>query len=270
MVIKIAGKTIFLVVAGVGLTATLYFTARNTPEALKRKEEALKEKKERTGDENAKLTFVESFKAQVGAYAPAIVSGTVMVGSLIGSEVINKENMKKAEKAFDDFKDMTEKLDGKGARKTIEKAVEQKKIDDKKGKPWDKPETFRIIFQGHSIQFEKPRSEVIEAFYETNRYFHGRGIITFNEFLQYLDQESVPEGDDRGWECCVGEAVYGYTWIDFGLKECIDEPWVTEIYFPVYPHFFEEEECEKEIEEGVYKHLSDNKNREEHENGRTE
>lgn len=253
MVIKIAGKTVFLVIAGAGLAVTLYFTAKNTPEAQKRKEEALKEKRERTGDENAQLTFAESFKAQVGAYAPAIVSGTVMLGSFVGSEVINKENMKKAEKAFDDFKDMTERLDGKGARKTIEKAVEQKKIDEKQGKYWDRPETFRIVFQGRSIMFEKKRSEVIEALYETNRYFHGRGVVTFNEFLQFLDQEGVPEGDDRGWESYIGEAIYGYTWIDFGLKECEDEPWVTEIYMPVYPHFFDEEECEKEIEEGCKK-----------------
>ena len=184
---------------------------------------------------------------------PAIVSGMVALGSLAGSEVINKENMKKAEKAFDDFKDMTEKLDGKGARKTIEKAVEQKKLDEKKGKPWEEKEQFRIIFQGHSIQFEDTRANVIEAMYETNRYFHGRGIVTFNEFLHYLGQEPVEEGNDRGWEVYVGEAVYGYSWIDFGLKECEDEPWITEIYMPVYPHFFEEEDCEAEIEEGCRK-----------------
>jgi hypothetical protein len=154
---------------------------------------------------------------------------------------------------------MTERLEGKGAVKTIEKAVEQKKIDDKKRKPWEEKETFRIVFQGKSIQFEKTRAEVIEAIYETNRYFHGRGIVTFNEFLNYLGLDSVPEGDERGWEIYIGEAIYGYTWIDFGLKECYDEPWVTEIYMPIYPHFFEEEECENELNEGCKKYLSDGK-----------
>lgn len=253
MVVKIKGKTLLLLGAGVGMIVTAYLAAKKTPEAQAKKEAALKEKRERLGDENAQLTFVESVKAQVGSYIPAIISGMVTLGSLTGSELINKENLKKAENAFKDYKDMTEKLDGKGAVKTIEKAVEQKKIDEKNGKPWEKPETFRIVFQGKSIMFEEVRAKVIEAFYEANRYFHGRGQITFNEFLSCLGLNSVEEGDDRGWEQYVGEAVYGYTWIDFGLKECIDEPWVTEIYFPVYPHFFEEDECYKEIEEGVGK-----------------
>lgn len=253
MVVKIKGKTLLILAAGVGMVVTAFLAAKKAPEAQAKKDAALQEKREKTGDENAQLTFIESLQAQIGSYIPAIVSGMVALGSLAGSEVINKENMKKAEKAFDDFKDMTEKLDGKGARKTIEKAVEQKKLDEKKGKPWEEKEQFRIIFQGHSIQFEDTRANVIEAMYETNRYFHGRGIVTFNEFLHYLGQEPVEEGNDRGWEVYVGEAVYGYSWIDFGLKECEDEPWITEIYMPVYPHFFEEEDCEAEIEEGCRK-----------------
>lgn len=253
MVVKIKGKTLLLIGAGVGMVVTAYLAAKNAPDAQKKKEAALQEKRERLGDENAQLTFVESVKAQIGSYIPAIISGVITLGSLTGNELINKENLKKAENAFKDYKDMTEKLDGKGAAKTIEKAVEQKKLDEKKGKPWEQKEQFRIVFQGHSILFEETRAKVIEAFYEANRYFHGRSVITFNEFLSCLGLDPVEEGNDRGWEAYTGEAVYGYTWIDFGLKECEDEPWVTEIYFPVYPHFFDEEDCYKEIDEGVGK-----------------
>ena len=253
MVVKLNGKTVFLVVAGLGMGVTLYLTAKNTPEAQKRKEAALQAKKEQTGDENAKLTWIESVQAQIGAYIPAIVSGMVTVGSLVGSEVINEQNLKKAEKSYDNFKEMTDKLSGKGASKFVEKAVEQKKIDEKAGKPWTQKQQFRIVFQGKSIHFEDTRENVIEAIYSTNRYFHERGIVTFNEFLHFLGLEPVDEGDERGWECYVGEAVYGYTWIDFGLKECEDEPWVTEIYMACYPHFFDQDDAEAEIEEGCKK-----------------
>lgn len=249
MAITIKGRTVFVTVVAIGTVVTAYFAAKKAPDAQQKKETALQEKRERTGNPNAQLTFVESIKAQIGSYAPAIVSAVVTLGSLVGSEVINKENLKRTEKALDDFKEMTEKLDGKGAAKTIEKAVEQKKLDEKAGKPWEEKEQFRIVFQGHSIQFEDTRANVIEAIYETNRYFHSRGIVTFNEFLHYLGQPPVEEGDDRGWEVCVGEVVYGYSWIDFGLKECIDEPWVTEIYMACYPHFFDQEDCEREIDE---------------------
>ena len=256
MTLKIKGKTVLVLAAGAGMILTAWLAARNTPEAQKRKEEALQAKREATGDENAELTFFESAKAQFGAYVPAIVSGMVTIGSLVGSEVINNENLKKAEKAVDDFKTMADKLDGKGSSKIIEKAVEQKKLDEKAHKPWNVEETFRIRFQNQTIEFKSTRSDVIEAFYETNRYFQGRGHVTFNEFLQYLGQKSVKEGDDRGWEAYVGEAVYGYTWIDFGLKQCEDEPWITDIYFAVYPHFFDEEDCYTEIDEDCKKLLS--------------
>ena len=254
MVVKISGKAILLTIAigGIGLTA--YLSAKKAPEAAKRKEAALKEKRERTGDPNAQLTFMESMQAQIGSYIPAMAAAAVAIGGIAGSEVLNEKTFKKVEKAFDGYKEMTDKLEGKGTSKVIERAVEQKAADDKKKKPWDIKEEFCITFQGKVISFKATRSEVIEAFYEVNRYFHGRGIVTFNEFLSCLpDVEPVEQGDDRGWEAYVGESVYGYTWIDFGLKECYDKPWITEIYMPVYPHFFDQEDCELEIEEGVEK-----------------
>ena len=133
---------------------------------------------------------------------------------------------------------------------------EQKKLDEKNRKPWEEKETFRIRFQGHTIEFQSTRADVIEALYETNRYFQGRGLITFNEFLAYLGQDSVEGGDDRGWEAHVGEAVYGYIWIDFGLKQDEDDPWITDIYFAVYPHLFDEDEAYAEVEEGCQKWLT--------------
>ena len=254
MVVKIKGKTLLLLGAGVGMIVTAFLAAKKAPEAQAKKEAALQEKRAQTGDENAQLTFVESAKAQIGSYIPAIVSGMITLGSLTGSEILNEKNLKKAEKAFDDFKGMTEKLEGKGAAKVIEKATEQKKIDEKAGRSWENKEQFRIVFQGKNLMFEKSRNDVIEAIYEANRRFHIYGTLTFNEFLGFLGEEPVgKEGDDRGWEAYIGEAVYGYSWIDFGLKECEDEPWVTEIYMAVYPHFFNEEECYAEIDEGCKK-----------------
>ena len=220
MTIKIKGKTVLVLAAGAGMLITAWLAAKNTPEAQKRKEEALQAKREITGDENAELTFFESAKAQIGAYIPAIISGTVTIGSLVGSEIINKDTLKKAEKAVDEFKTRTDKLDGKGSSRIIEKAVEQKKLDEKTSKPWDVKERFRIRFQDKVIEFESSRADVIEALYCANRYFQGRGMLTFNQLLEFFNQEPVEEGDDRGWEAYIGEAIYGYTWIDFGLKEC--------------------------------------------------
>lgn len=250
---KISGKTVLLFVAGLGAVVTAYLAAKNTPEAQKRKQFALDKKREETGDETVELTKLESFQAQAGAYIPAITSAVVTIGSIIGSDLINKDNLKKAENALNEYKDMTKKLEGPTAAKHIEKAVEQKKNDEKEGKPWTVKQQFRITFQGRSIQFESTRYDVMAAIYELNRRFHDRGVVVFNEFLEYLGQKdkACPDGDDRGWEVYIGETIYGYTWIDIGLKECPDEPWVTEIYMPVYPHLLDDELASEELlEEG--------------------
>ena len=253
MNIKISGRTICVIVAGVGMIATAWFAAKNAPDAQKKKDEALQAKREATGDENAQLTVVESVKAQIGSYIPAIISGTVALGSLVGSEVINADNLKKAEKSFNDYKEMADRIGGKGSSQIIEKAVEQKKLDTKSNKPWNKKETFRVVFEGQTIEFESTREDVLTAFYEANRRFQTKGILTFNEFMDILDQQILNDevfrkGNERGWEAYVGEAVYGYTWIDFSLQPVEDEPWITEIYFPIYPHLFDEEEAYTEIE----------------------
>lgn len=257
MVLKISGKAILLVVAGGGMIVTACLAAKNAPDAEKKKEAALQEKREKTGDPNAKLTFAESVKSQIGSYTPAIVSGMVALGGLVGSDVINEKNLKRVEKSYNDYKSMTDKLEGKNTSKVIERAVEQKRIDEKNKKPWNVKEQFRIVFQGKSIMFESTRTDVVEAIYELNRTFSLRGVVSFNDFLKYLDVEPVEEGDARGWEQYIGESIYGYTWIDIGLKDSEDEPWVTELFMPVYPHFFDEESCEYEINEGIHKLISD-------------
>lgn len=251
MVIKVNGKLLLGIVTVAAMITSAVLAVKKTPEAQQKKEEALQKKREETGDPNAQLTAMESIKAQAGSYAPAVISGVIALGTFAGSGIINKKNFDEAKKSFNEYKDMTKQLGGEGAAKTIEKAVEQKRIDEKNGKPWEETETFRIVFQGRSIQFESTRDKVIQAFYETNRYFHGKGVVTFNEFLNFLNQQPVgKDGDVRGWESYTGDAIYGYSWIDFGMKECEDEPWVTEIFMAVYPHFFEEEECMHEIEYG--------------------
>ena len=250
MVIRIKGKTMLVIAAGVGMLVTAYLTAKNTPEAQKRKEEALQAKREITQNENAELTWFESTKAQIGAYIPAIISGAMALGSLLGSEVINADNMNKAKKAISEYKDMSEKLNGHGATKVVEKAVEQKKLDETNKKPWNVKEIFRIEFLGKRIEFESTRADAMEALYQTNRIFQLKEVVTFNEFLQFLGQDKVDGGDERGWEAYLGDSIYGYTWIDFGLKQSDEEPWITDIYFSVQPHPFDEVQCYEEIESG--------------------
>ena len=49
MVLHIKGKTVLVIAAGAGLIVTSYLAAKNAPDAQKRKEEALRKKREKTG-----------------------------------------------------------------------------------------------------------------------------------------------------------------------------------------------------------------------------
>ena len=247
MTIRIKGKTLFVAMVGIGMAATTYFTAKNTPEAQKRKELALEEKKQLTGDENAKLTWIESIKAQFGAYIPTIVMWMVTLGGIVGSEVFNEQALQRVEEKREDIKKMIEKLDGKGAVQVVEQAVELKKLGEKNNKPWEEKEKFRITFKGRTIDFESTRLKVMETLYEINRYFHLSGRVMFEEFLQYFNLKSVPEWDHFGWDVGIGESDYGYSWIDVRLKECEDESGVTELYMVVDPHDFDEDKKEDDL-----------------------
>lgn len=238
-----------------GVVLTTWLTAKNTPGALEKKEQALKAKREKTGNPEAKLTFWESVRAQASSYLPAIGSGAVTILGILGGDYFNKEDILRVKKELGSYKTMTKELAGEPAAKAIEKAVEQKKEDEKKGKPWEKKEWFQITFKKAEINFESTRADVIAGLYEANRYFIGRGFLSFNNLLEYLGlepkdyltEEELEEADNTGWEQCVGEAVYGYVWIDFALQEKLDED-LTEIYMPFQPHPMNMDEAEAEIE----------------------
>lgn len=245
-------------IAVIGVGVTTWLTAKNTPEALERKEQALKAKREKTGNPDAKLTFWESMQAQAKAYWPTIGAGALTIAGIVGGDHFNKEDILKAKKAMTEYKDMHKKLDGEGAVKTVEKAVEQEKEDKKKNRPWQDKSWFSIKFEKAEIKFQSTREEVISGLYEANRYFIGRGSLSFNNFLEflglapkdYLTEEEYSLADLEGWDQYTGEALYGYCWIDFALMEKPMED-VTEIYMPFQPHPMDYEEARKEIEHPI-------------------
>lgn len=245
-------------IAVIGVGVTTWLTAKNTPEALERKEQALKAKREKTGNPDAKLTFWESVQAQAKAYWPTIGAGALTIAGIVGGDYFNKEDILKAKKAMTEYKDMHKKLDGEGAVKTVEKAVEQEKEDKKKNRPWQNKKWFLIKYKDAEIEFESTREDVISGLYEANRYFVGRGSLSFNNFLEflglapkdYLTSEEFASAEQEGWDQYTGEALYGYSWIDFALMQDLDSD-VTEIYMPFQPHPMDYEEARKEIEHPI-------------------
>ena len=91
--------------------------------------------------------------------------------------------------------------------------------------------------------------QVARAEYCLNRNFVLRGYVTFNEFLHFLGLDDLSEkGEHIGWESYIGEAFYGYQWIDFDhIHRISDEGFrVCDIQMPFPPHSLDDSLYEEE------------------------
>lgn len=211
---KVKGKMgiVLAVVAGAGMIFTVWLTAKKAPEAVKLKEAALEKKRIDTGDENAQLTKLEALRAQIPCYGPVIASAAVATGSMIASQIIPQEALYDVKKTFQTYKDVTAKLNGPEAEKVIDQITE-KKLE--QGSNGIKKEIFVIEFLDEQIEIETTIVDILEAEYNINRFFKGCGRITFNEALEFFHEKARERGEEFGWDEYIGDAFYGYCWIDF-------------------------------------------------------
>lgn len=239
---KLKGKAgIFLTLAaGVGMVATIVLTAKKAPEAQKAKEEALLRKREATGDENAQLTWWESLKVQTPVYIPAITAAAATVGTMVISQIAPQSAIQEMEKWNKTYRDVTAKVNGEKAEQLISQITNQKLTQ---GTDGIKMETFVLHFNDQDICFDTTIVDVLEAEYDANRFFCGSGGLTFNQLLQLFHQENVERGEEFGWDQYLGDAFYGYSWIDFKHRRgMLNGKPVTFIEFPFEYHTLSEEE----------------------------
>ena len=228
----------------VGFGVALWLTAKKAPEAQKRKEEALEKKRLETGDPEAQLTAAESLKAQVGCYAPVAAVALATAGSLVGGQIVPQKALKDLEKLHDTYRQVTRKLGGPKAEE-IANDITQKKLSGKDGK---KLEHFVLRYGGgEEASMMTTLIDIMEAEYNCNWFFTGTGGLTMNQMLEFFHQESVEDGDRMGWDVYLGEAYYGYCWIDFRHTDgMVNGKPVIFIDLPFDCHPLTEEECEEE------------------------
>ena len=250
---------ILTITAGVGLVTSVVLTAKKAPEAEKLKAAALEEKRKTTGDPNVKLTWVESMRATAGCYVPVFISTAVTAGSIIGAQVLPQSAMNELKKMHNTYKDIVAKVESKEAAEKIEEIAQAKLEEDKKAKKSTDGKSatsqrFAFRFEGlDPIEFTATLVDVMEAEYLVNREFKildGGGEITLNKFLEFFDCDPLDgdAGEDFGWQEYLGEAFYGYSWIDFIHKdgELNGHP-VTFIDLPFGPHALTEDEVNEDL-----------------------
>lgn len=208
------GSTILTCMGGVGLVATAVLTAKATPKAMTRVENAREEK----GEE---LTKVETAIAAAPAYIPPILTGVATLACMFGANVLNKRQQASlisayalVDNSYKEYKKKVEELYGEGANDHVKEEIAKDKYEESELVPEPGKKLFYDDFSGRI--FESTIEKVQEAEYNLNRDLSLQGYATLNQFYDYLGLEPLDGGDDLGWSAGMNFDFYWQEWIDFG------------------------------------------------------
>lgn len=224
---KIHKSAVFSAVAAAGVVATFIFTVKGTRKADKR----INKLKEETEEP----TKIELIKAVAPTYTPAVIFGLLTILCIFESQYLNKKQQAAIASAYilanqnhKKYQDKLKELYGEEAHNRIidELAVEKSKqpelyadglITRYSSKDIYDSDDTRLFYDAYSNRyFESTIGAVLDAEYHLNRNYVLRGLVTLNEFYDFLGIENVENGDILGWDCC-GD-MEGIWWLDFGHR----------------------------------------------------
>lgn len=213
------GSTILTCMAGVGLIATAVLTAKATPKAMTRVDNARDEK----GEE---LTKLEKVIAAAPAYIPPIITGTATLACMFGATTLSKRQQASlisayalVDNSYKEYKKKVEELYGEGADDNVKSEIAKDKYKESELEPEDGMKLFYDEFSGR--YFESSIEKVKEAEYNINRDLSMRDYATLNEFYDYLGLIPIDGGDDLGWSTGMNHDHYWQSWIDFAHHKTV-------------------------------------------------
>lgn len=247
-------STILTCLGALGLVGTVVLAVRDTPKAMR----ALTDAKVEKG--STELTRLEAVRAAAPVYLPAAAVGTGTLVCIFAANMLSRKQQATLigayaalDQAFRNYREKAVLFGGPQLDRAITDAVtdEEQDMEDNRP-PWNEKQTFYL--EGYPGFFEKTMEEVRTAEYILNRNFVLKGSATFNEFLRFLGLDDLGgKGDIIGWEGYIGEAFYGYQWIDFDhvYRVMDDGLAVCEIRMPFPPHGFDDEDPEWDMVQAV-------------------
>lgn len=251
--LKRNASTILTCLSTLGLVGTVVLAVQDTPKAMR----ALTDAKLEKG--SAELTKLETVKAAAPAYIPTAAAGTATLVCMFAANVLNRKQQAALvsayaalERTFQNYREKVALFAGRELDNAAWAATEDEQQDKTDNRPpWNEKQTFYL--EGYPGFFERTMEEVRTAEYVLNRNFILRGQATFNEFLTLLGLDrQEKEGDDVGWDNYIGEALYGYRWVDFDhiYRMTDDGMVICEIALPFEPHRLDED-GELKLEDSV-------------------
>ena len=188
------GSTILTCMGGVGLVATAVLTAKATPKAMARVEDAREEK----GEE---LTKAETAIAAAPAYIPPIITGAATLVCMFGANMLSKRQQASLvsayallDSSYKEYRNKVNDLYGEAADDNVKAEIAKDKYEESDIETNPELKLFYDEFSGR--YFNSTIEKVQQAEYEINRDLNMRDYATVNEFYEYLDIEPIDGGDE--------------------------------------------------------------------------
>lgn len=262
--LKKNASTILTCIGAGGMIATVVLAVKATPNAQKKIAGAKIRKRPvpQTADDlmsvfdsPPSLTPTETVLVCWKEYAPAMAVGTASLICIFGANLLSRRQQASLisayaalDQAFREYRGKVLSLAGVETDHAVMNSIrEEHKDREEKNPPWEVVQTFYL--EGYPKFFDMTMEQVARAEYCLNRNFVLRGYVTFNEFLHFLGLDDLGEkGEHIGWESYIGEAFYGYQWIDFDhIHRISDEGFrVCDIQMPFPPHSLDDSLYEEE------------------------
>ncbi len=208
----------FLTILSIGgLIGTAVVVAKETPKAMRLREELRRSTKETLKREPTTSEYVVT---TIRAYGPAIVLGGATIGCILGINVLNRRQQRVLtsayillEQSYKEYKRKIEEMYGKDAACSVEREIAKDHYN--YGVEVTDGYDMLLFYEEHQGYFERTMLEVREAEYQLNRKFQKEGEASLNDWFELLNLPETSEGSILGWS---QEEIYEnhrYFWIEF-------------------------------------------------------
>lgn len=165
-------------------------------------------------------------------YIPAAVLGAGTIGCIIGSNVLSRKEIASLSaaymalgKSYQQYRRQVAERVGGEEEKDILAAAQRK--EEASPASSEKVLCYEPISKRY---FHATETELLGAFYETNRDFTENGYVALNDFYGYLNLDFVPALNDRGWSVDYFAEMWDNYWINFSyVKQHTDDG--LEVYY---------------------------------------
>ena len=188
----------------------------------------------------------EMLKDVAPDYIPTAVSAAATIGTMVAARRIDARtiagltgDLVAIKNQFSEYREHSNCIHGVLPEDDIVRKDTVDDIYNPKNQDNEKMYRFKESLTGY--KFMSTRADVYDTFYDANRQLIGMGEIYFYRYATRLglphDVVREYKAKPFGWFTYSGEAYYGYTWIDFELKEKYDKDGLYyEILYPFEPH----------------------------------